>query len=118
MKFIISVVLIALLSLVACFYLPWWSVAIVAFVIAALVPQRPAWSFLAGFISLFLLWSVLAFYISGKNNHILAHKVSLLILKTNSAILLVLCTALIGALVAGFAALAGSYARKKKMEVQ
>ena len=118
MKFIISVVLIALLSLVACLYLPWWSIAIVAFIVAALIPQRPAWSFLAGFAGLFLLWSILAMYLSSKNDHILAHKISLLVLNTNSALMLVLCTALIGALVAGFAALAGSYTRRRKVAVQ
>ena len=103
MKFIISVVLIALLSLVTCLYFPWWSIAFVAFFIAAIIPQRPAWSFLAGFTALFLLWSILALYLSSKNNNILAHKISLIVLSTNSVILLVICTALIGALVAGFA---------------
>src|SRR5215212_9423337 len=118
MKFLISVVLIALLSLVVCFYFPWWSIAFVAFLVTALIPQKPLWSFLAGFTGLFLLWSVLAGYLSSKNNHILAHKISLLILQTNSAILLVLFTALIGGLVAGFAALAGSYTRSRRVEVQ
>ena len=51
---------------------------------------------------------------SNNNEHILAHKVSLLILKMDNPYLLILATAVIGALVAGFAALSGSYLRKRK----
>jgi hypothetical protein len=113
MKFIVSLVLIALLSTAACLYLPWWIIAIVSFLVAALIPQRPGKSFLAGFIALFLLWGSLAWYISSNNNHLLAHKVSVLILKMDSPAVLIAATALTGALVAGFAALAGSYLRKR-----
>ncbi|MBC7889488.1 MAG: hypothetical protein H7Z13_16545 [Ferruginibacter sp.] len=112
MKFIVSIALIALLSLAACLYLPWWTIAIVAFLVAALVPQNPASSFFSGFIALFLLWGYLAWYLSSNNDHLLAHRISLLILKMDSPALLIVVTALIGALVAGFAALSGSYLRK------
>ena len=54
----------------------------------------------------------MALYISSKNDDILAHKISLIILKTDSPFSLVLLTGLIGALVAGFAALAGSFLRR------
>lgn len=112
MKFIVSIVLIALLSFAACLYLPWWSIAIVAFIVAALIPQQPGKSFLSGFVALFLLWGIIAFSISAGNSHLLAHKVSVLILKMDSPYLLVVATAVIGALVAGLAALSGSYLRK------
>ena len=112
MKFFISIILIALLSLAACLYLPWWSIAIVAFIVAAAIPQKPFKAFLAGFTALFLLWGALSFYISSSNDHLLAHKVSLLILKMDSPYLLIIATALIGALVAGLAALSGSFVRK------
>jgi len=114
MKFIISLVLTALLSFAACLFLPWWSIAIAAFLVAALIPQKPGRSFLTGFISLFLLWGGLSFWISKSNEHILAHKISVLVLKMDNPYLLILATALIGALVAGFAALTGSYLRKTK----
>jgi hypothetical protein len=112
MKFLVSVMLIALLSMSACLYLPWWSIAIVAFIVAAAIPQKPGRSFLAGFLALFLLWGALAWFISSNNNHVLAHKVSLLILKMDSPGALITVTALIGALVAGLAALSGSFVRK------
>jgi hypothetical protein len=114
MKFIISLILTILLSFAACLFLPWWSIAIAAFVVAALIPQKPFKAFLTGFIALFLLWGGLSFWMSNNNDHILAHKVSQLILKMDNPYLLILATALIGAIVAGFAALAGSYLRKTK----
>ncbi|MEO5995431.1 MAG: hypothetical protein ABIN89_01950 [Chitinophagaceae bacterium] len=112
MKFLVSVLLMALLSFIVCIYFPWWSIAWVAFLVIILVPQKPLSAFLAGFVALFLLWSAMAFYISLKNENILAHKISLIILKSNSPISLVLLTGLIGALIGGFAALAGSFLRK------
>ncbi len=114
MKFFISLILTALLSFAACLYLPWWSIAIAAFIVAILIPQKPGKAFLTGFISLFLLWGGLSFWISYNNEHMLAHKISVLMLKMDNPYLLILATALIGALVAGFAALAGSYLRKTK----
>ena len=114
MKFFISLILTALLSFAASLFLPWWSIAVAAFLVAALIPQKPGKAFLTGFIALFLLWGGLSFWISNNNDDILAHKVSQLILKMDNPIVLVLATALIGALVAGFAALTGSYVRKSK----
>ena len=113
MKFIISIIITALLSFAACLYFPWWSIAIVAFIISVLIPQRPGLSFLTGFTALFLLWAALSFWISNTNHHILAHKVSLIILKVDNPFLLIFATAFIGAIVAGFAAMSGSYLRKR-----
>lgn len=112
MKFIVALILTALLSFAACLYLPWWSIAIAAFVVAALIPQKPGKAFLAGSLALFLLWGGLSFWISNANEHVLAHKVSILMLGGDHPYLLMLATAVIGALVAGIAALSGSYVRK------
>lgn len=114
MKFIISLLLIALLSFAACLYLPWWSVAIVGFLVVALIPQRPGMALLCGFLAVFILWFAFSFWISSNNNHILAHKVSMLILKMDNPYLLMFASAFIGGLVAGFGALTGSFIRGKK----
>jgi len=114
MKFITTLILTALLSFVACLYLPWWSIAIVSFIVALVIPQHPGKAFIAAFVALFVLWGALSYWISNNNEHILAHKVSLLILKMDSPYILMLATALIGALVASFAALSGSLLRKSK----
>lgn len=114
MKFFISLILTMLLSFAACLFLPWWSIAVAAFIVASLIPQKPLKSFSTGFAALFLLWGGLSFWMSNNNDHVLAHKISLLVLKMDNPMVLVFATALIGALVAGFAALAGSYLRKTK----
>ncbi len=114
MKFIISLILTALLSFAACLFLPWWSIAIAAFVVAALIPQNPGVSFVTGFLAVLLLWGGLSFWISNNNEHILAHKISLLILKMDSPYVLILVTGLIGGIIAGLAALSGSFLRRTK----
>ena len=114
MKFTISLILTALLSFAACLYLPWYSIAAAAFIVAVLIPQKPDKAFLTAFIALFLLWGGLSFWISNNNGHLLAHKISLLILKMDNPYLLITVTGVIGALVAAFAALSGSYLRKTK----
>ena len=115
MKFIATTVLIILFSFLLCLYFPWWSIAIVAFIIPILIPQTHLASFISGFVALFLLWGIMSLWISLSNGNILAHRVSLLMFKTDSPYLLVFVTAFIGALVAGFAALTGSFVRNEKI---
>lgn len=113
MKFYISIILTALLSLAFGMYMPWWSIALAAFIVAVLIPQAPRRAFLTGFIALFLLWGILALYIDAQNEHILSQRVAELIIKSKSSFVMILLTALIGALVGGFAALSGSYLRSQ-----
>jgi hypothetical protein len=98
-----------------CLYFPWWSISIVAFIIPILIPQGHLASFISGFVALFLLWGIMSLWISISNGNILAHRVSLLIFKADNPYLLIIVTALIGAMVAGFAALTGSFLRKEKV---
>ncbi len=111
MKFLIATLLTALLSFIAGLYFPWWSIAIVSFAVAAIVHQKPWKAFVAGFIGLFLLWGGLAYWIDMKNNHLLSIRVAELMKLGQSSVTIILVTAFIGALVAGFAALSGSYMR-------
>ncbi|MBO9563977.1 MAG: hypothetical protein J7621_14435 [Niastella sp.] len=113
MKLIASIVLIGLLSFAAGMYLPWWSLAAAAFIVAALIPQKPWKAFLSGFLGLFLLWGILAAWIDMKNQHILSQKMAQIFPLGGSYILLILVTALVAAIVGGFGALTGSYVRKK-----
>lgn len=115
MKFFISLLLIAILSFVACLYFPWWSIAVIAFAVIAFIPQKPVAAFLCGFAAIFIFWAALSFFISSNNDHVLAHKVSLIILKTDSPFWLVFATAMIGGLVAGFAGLTASFIRKREI---
>ena len=116
MKFFIAFFLIIILSITACLFLPWWSIALVAFGVAALIPQAPVRSFLCGFLALFLTWGLLSWYLSASNDHVLAHKISMVIISRDSPFLLILATALVGAIVGGFAALAGSFVHPRALK--
>ena len=112
MKLLIATILTALLSFIAGIYIPlWWFFAVVALLVALLVHQRGGKAFLAGFLALFILWFVLAFWIDNSNGGVLAVKIASLLPFGGSKWLLIIFTAVIGGLVAGFAALSGSYLR-------
>ncbi|MEO7313341.1 MAG: hypothetical protein ABIX01_23355 [Chitinophagaceae bacterium] len=117
MKFIVTVLLTGLLAFALGGYLDWWSIAIAAFVVAALIPQRPLLAWLSGFLGLFLLWGGLSFLINEKNGGVFAAKVATVLQVGGHAMLLMFITAFVAALVAGFAALSGSYLRKVKPRV-
>ncbi|MEO7801514.1 MAG: hypothetical protein ABIR81_05925 [Ginsengibacter sp.] len=109
MKFFAVIVIIIVLGFAGCLILPWWSIALVGFITILLIPLTPLRSFSAGFIAIFILWFLSSLWISSNNNHILAQKVSLIILKMNSPFLLIFITAIIGGLIAGLGALSGSF---------
>lgn len=111
MRFLLAVLLTAALSFLAGLFTPWWSIAVIAFGVALLVKQRYGIAFVAGFAGIFLLWGGLAFWIDVKNNGVLSKKIAQIFPLSGSSVLLVLITALVGALVAGFAAMSGSSLR-------
>ena len=111
MKFLVALIATIVLSFIAGLYFPWWSIAVTAFIVALLVHQKAWKAFLAGFLGLFLLWAALAGWIDMKNEHILSARIGELLGIGHNSLLLVLITALVGGLVAGFAALSGSYLR-------
>ncbi len=111
MKFLTATVLTGALAFIGGLYLPWWSIALAALLVAALVPQKPGKALLAGALGVFLLWGGLAWWIDMKNDHLLSRKIASILPLGGSSVLLILVTAIIGALVAGFAALSGSYLR-------
>jgi hypothetical protein len=111
MRFIICILLTAILAYALGLYLPWWSIAISSFVIAVLIPQKTGWAFVSAFVSILLFWGIMSWVISSNNDHILAHRVSALIIKTDSPGLLIFITALLGAFTAGLAGLTGNLFR-------
>jgi hypothetical protein len=112
MKFLISLILTALLSFIASMFGPWWIIAVVAFIVAAAIPQKVLMSFLAASLALFFLWGIQAFLINEQNNHLLGSKVAGLLFHRNSSALMIIVTGMVGAIVAGFAAISGSFLRK------
>jgi hypothetical protein len=114
MKFFLATILTALICFIAGLYLPWWSIAIVAFLIALLIPQRLFNHFLSGFLGVFLLWFILAMWIDVKNESILSHRIAQLFHLGTASILLIIITAFVGGLVGGFAAMSGGSLRSRR----
>ena len=112
LKYILAILSTALLGFVTGLYLPWWGIAFAALVVSASIPQRPGFSFVSGFLGIFLLWELLAWWIDFKNDSILSQKVAVLLGLGHSSILMIFVTSLVGALVGGLAALTGSYLRR------
>src|ERR1044071_1597130 len=113
MKFIVVLLLTALLGYTAPLYFTWWSFAITSFIVALLVHQRTFAAFIAGFLGMFLLWGMMAVIIDNANANVLSKKIALILPLNGSSLMLIFITAIIGGLVSGFAALSGSLARKR-----
>ena len=114
MKFLAALILTALLSFIAGLYLPWWGIAIAAFIVALIVYQHAGVAFLSAFSGLILLWGGLAFWIDRGNESILSARIGELLGIGNNSFLLIIITGAVGGLVAGFAAMSGSFLRSSK----
>jgi hypothetical protein len=112
MKFIIVVLLTALLGFAAPLYFSWWSFAVCSFIITLLIRQKPLIAFLATFLGLFLLWGIMAMMLDNANHHLLSQKIAMILPLHGSSFLLIVITAFIGGLVSGFSGLTGSLIRK------
>ena len=108
MRFLLATLLTAAFAFIAGMFLPWWSIAIVSFLVALFLLPNIGLGFLSGFLGIFLLWGLLSLWIDIKNESILSGKIAQIIPLGGSSILLILVTAIIGAIVGGFAGMAGS----------
>lgn len=107
MKFIASTIITSLLAFSLGLFFPWWTVAVAGMLTGFFIPQGRFLSLFSSLLGVFLLWAGMAFFMSLSNDHILAKKISLMILKSSSPLLLIFVSALIGGLVAGVSAFSG-----------
>jgi hypothetical protein len=107
MKFIVSLIICPILAYTLGMILPWWSVALAGALTGFFIPQNRFLSFLSTFLGVLILYSSLIFFISNANNHLLAQKISLLVLKNKNEIMIIALSAMISALVAGISAFSG-----------
>lgn len=110
-KFIVATLLTALFAFAMGMYAPWWGIALCAFIVGAVVPQKNGKAFLAGMLGIMFLWIILAVVKDSGNNHILSSRIANLLPLKGSVGLLVFVTGLIGGLVGGLSALCGSMLR-------
>ncbi len=111
MKFFATILLTALLAFISGLFLPWWCMAVTSLLVAVLIHQQAGKAFLAGLLGVFILWAGLAWWIDMKNNGVLSVKIAKVLPLGGSAIAVILVTGLIGGLVAGMAAMSGSFLR-------
>lgn len=111
MRFLIAFLLMALFSFALSLYLPWWVIAPACLLVAAGLNLKPLESFLSGFAALSILWGGMSWYLSLANAHVLAHRMSQVILNTDNPLLLVAATGLIGGVSGGLSALSGALLR-------
>ncbi len=114
-KFPVSILLVALATFAIGLYgsLPWWSFAVTNFLIAIAIVQKPWVSFMSGALGVGAIWAGLATGIDMANHHLLSTKVANILPLQGSYVILIIITALVGALVGGFASLTAAYLRKK-----
>ncbi|UOR04507.1 hypothetical protein MUN82_16360 [Hymenobacter aerilatus] len=104
--------LILVVAAVAQVFLPWWCIVPVAFLLAMLVGRTGGKAFLAGFFGVGLGWLILAIWLNGQNNSVLARRVAELLPLSGSIALLLLVTLVVGGLIGGLAALSGCWLRQ------
>lgn len=109
MKFIYQTLATIILSFAVQYFLPWWTMPIVAFILGYLFDNKSGISFLAGFIGVGILWFAMAYNIDASTQSILTEKMNKL-LPLNVFVM----TFIVGGLPAGFAAFSGALLKKKK----
>lgn len=112
-KFLVTIAVIIVTSLIIQPYTAWWVVAPIGFIAGFMFRLNALAAFAAGFLGIFILWAVYAFMLSSANNHILAGKVAELF-KVSSAGVLYVVSGIIGGLVAGFGTMTGTLAAKMR----
>ena len=104
-------ILILVLSSAAQLDLPWWSLALVAFVVAIAVAPSGKVGFWAGFVGAALSWLLPAAWLAYRNDGLLAHRVAQLLPLGGSPVALVLVASVVAGLAGGLAGLAGVWLR-------
>ncbi len=106
LKFLLKILLIALPSIYLLEEYPWWTVMVIAFIICAIIKTNWFLSFLSSFLAIGGLWFYKAYQIDAETNSILTNKIAELFALSNP-FLLVIITAVVGGLAAGFGGLSG-----------
>ena len=103
--------IILVLTIASSFFLPWWTLTMIAFGAAYFFGKKPGQGFFSGFAAIFVAWTILALIQTLPNNNILADRVAKL-MQLHNWVFLLLATGLVGGLVGGMSALSGELIRK------
>jgi len=110
MKFLIQLLGIFALAYVLELFLPWYYIAVAAFVMGYLLKSKA--NFLAGFLAIGILWFVKAWLLDSSGTSDLAERVAHIFTLPKKEFLF-LVTSVVGGLVGGFAAWSGSLLKRR-----
>ena len=114
----IRLILIAIVSLLVQFILPWWSIALVAFMVCYWGSRNAGGAFVEGFAGIAVVWLAYAVLIHFRTEGVFTGRMGLLIIKSSSPAGMLLLTTVLGGLVGGLAGMAGYYVRQVIMPSQ
>jgi hypothetical protein len=104
----LSIALTIILAYTLGLFLPWWSVTVASAIVMATMRARPLPAFLLGFLSVFIFWAAWISARSIANEHILAHRMSVMVIGKDNPWGLMALSASIGGLMGGLGGLCGS----------
>jgi hypothetical protein len=102
--------LIAILSFLVQLFLPWWSLAVVAFACSFMLGRKAATTFFTGMLASGLVWLIMALYIHFTRGDLMTDKMAVL-LALPSSLILYLASFFIAGIEGGLAAISGFYLR-------
>lgn len=109
----VATLIIAVLSVLAQLFLPWWVIAPIAFTVCFWQSSTAGKAFLEGTASVTLVWAAYIGFLNFQNQGLLASRMSELLLKVpNNTAILLTASPLIGGFLGGIAGLAGYYTRQ------
>lgn len=112
MKFLFSIISIILLGGIAQLFLPWWSLVVITFLVAFAFRLNAWGGFFAGFLGIFLLWAIYAFFLNQANEGLLASRMGDLFSLPGGALGVLIISALVGGLLGGLGAVTGTFGRE------
>jgi hypothetical protein len=105
-------ILILVLTILAQIFFPWWSMAVVCYVVAALFGKRFWATTFSAFLAVFFIWAIRAFFADLQNDQLLSHRIAAMLGMPQIGDWLFLVSALLGGVIAFMAAWSG-YATKR-----
>ncbi|MFT5071516.1 MAG: hypothetical protein ACI8V8_001484 [Chitinophagales bacterium] len=108
MKAVFALILMIVFGAIASLFLPWWTIAVVCFVIGLTFLDKGTEAALIGFVSVFLVWGAFALIKSFQNDFIMLNRMSE-VLPLHNPWLLLLVTAGLGGIIGMLSALSGVF---------
>jgi hypothetical protein len=103
--------LIAIFSFIVQMFLPWWSLALVAFMLSFLLGKKASKTFLSAFFGCGIVWLLMAFYSHFAKGDLMTSRIAAL-LSLHGTVMLYVGSFLVAAIAGGLAALSGFFLRE------